>query len=239
MVAAAVPDPVSCVVEPAHTVSVPVIVGKALTVTVAVILHPLLLVKVITLVPAATPVTRPVVLTVATVVVAETQGEVAAAVPEPVNWVVDPTQTVSVPVIVGKAFTVTAVLALFLHPLALAAVVYTIVAVPAATPVTNPDVLTIARVGVELLQVPPVVVSVKAVVLPTQTLLVPPIAAGAVGRAYTVTVEGVLHPPLLVKVITLVPASTPVTRPVPLTVATVVVPDTHGVVVAAVPDPIN
>ena len=237
VVVAAVPDPVSCVVDPAHTVSVPVIVGRALTVTVAVILHPLLLVKVITLVPTATPVTRPVVLTVATVVVVETQGVVEAAVPEPVNWVVDPTQTVSVPVIVGMGFTVTAVLVLFLHPLALAAVVYTIVAVPAATPVTTPDILTVARVGVKLLQVPPVVVSVKAVVLPTQTLLVPPIAAGAVGRAYTVTVEAVLHPPLLVNVITLVPEATPVTRPVLLTVATPVDADTHGVVEAAVPEP--
>ena len=39
----------------------------------------------ITDVPAAIPVTRPVELTVATVVVAETHGEVVAGVPEPVN----------------------------------------------------------------------------------------------------------------------------------------------------------
>lgn len=42
--AAGVPDPVSCVVDPAHTVKVPVIDGNAYTVTVAVILHPLLFV---------------------------------------------------------------------------------------------------------------------------------------------------------------------------------------------------
>ena len=60
-----------------------------------------------TLVPAATPVTSPVALTVATAGVAETQGVVVAAVAVPVSWVVAPTQTVSVPVIVGRALTVT------------------------------------------------------------------------------------------------------------------------------------
>ena len=60
-----------------------------------------------TLVPAATPVTSPVALTVATAGVAETQGVVTAAVADPVSWVVAPTQTVSVPVIVGRALTVT------------------------------------------------------------------------------------------------------------------------------------
>ena len=60
-----------------------------------------------TVVPAATPVTSPVALTVATAGVAETQGVVTAAVADPVSWVVAPTQTVSVPVIVGRALTVT------------------------------------------------------------------------------------------------------------------------------------
>ena len=41
---AAVADPVNCVVNPAQTFSVPVIVGNAFTVTVAVIVQPLLLV---------------------------------------------------------------------------------------------------------------------------------------------------------------------------------------------------
>ena len=66
------------------------------------------------LVPAATPVTRPVALTVAAVVVAETHGNVAAAVADPVSCVVDPTQTVSVPVMVGAALTVT--VAVLVHP---------------------------------------------------------------------------------------------------------------------------
>ena len=89
-------------------------VGTALTVTVAVLLHPELLVYVITLVPAAMPVTRPVLLTVATVVVADNQGLVAEGVPEPVIWVVDPIQVVSVPVMIAPAVTVT--VAVFVHP---------------------------------------------------------------------------------------------------------------------------
>ena len=68
-----------------------------------------------TLVPAATPVTSPVLLTVATVVVAEVHGVVAFAVPDPVSWVVEPAQTFKVPVIVGKAFTVT--VAVWMQPL--------------------------------------------------------------------------------------------------------------------------
>ena len=69
----------------------------------------------ITLVPAATAVTKPVLLTVAIPVEAETQGFDAAGVPDPVNCVVDPAQTLKVPPIVGRAFTVT--VAVMLHPL--------------------------------------------------------------------------------------------------------------------------
>ena len=61
----------------------------------------------ITLVPAATPVTSPALLIVATAGVAEVQGVVAFAVAEPIKAVVDPIQTDNVPVMVGKAFTVT------------------------------------------------------------------------------------------------------------------------------------
>ena len=69
-------------------------------------MQPLLFVYVITLVPAETPVTTPELLTVATLGVADTQGLVAFGVAEPVNVVVEPTQTIGVPVIVGKGFTV-------------------------------------------------------------------------------------------------------------------------------------
>ena len=44
LAAAGEPDPVNAVVDPTQTVSVPVMVGCASTVTVAVLLHPLLLV---------------------------------------------------------------------------------------------------------------------------------------------------------------------------------------------------
>ena len=61
----------------------------------------------ITLVPDETAVTRPVLLTVATPVEADAQAFEFAGVSEPVNCVVDPAQTVKVPVIVGSALTVT------------------------------------------------------------------------------------------------------------------------------------
>ena len=68
-------------------------------------------------VPAATPVTTPALLTVATPVFDEIHGLAAAGAPDPVNVVVDPTQTVNVPVIVGCALTVTVVV--LEHPLLL------------------------------------------------------------------------------------------------------------------------
>ena len=114
---AEVPDPVSWVVDPEHTISVPLIVGNEFTVTVAVLLQPLLFVYVITLVPVLTPVTNPVLLTVATPGVAETHAFEAAAVPDPVNGVVDPAHTLSIPIIVGNEFTVT--VAVLLQPLLL------------------------------------------------------------------------------------------------------------------------
>jgi hypothetical protein len=67
------------------------------------------------LVPAETPVTTPELDIVATAVVPETQGVVMSAIPEPVNTVVEPTQTFKVPEIVGKALTVT--VAVVIQPL--------------------------------------------------------------------------------------------------------------------------
>ena len=63
-----------------------------------------------------TPVTSPVLLTVATAGVADTQALTAAGVPDPVSCVVDPIQTVSVPVIVGSGLTVTVTVAVLVHP---------------------------------------------------------------------------------------------------------------------------
>jgi hypothetical protein len=98
---------------------------------------------VITLVPELTPVTNPVLLTVATPGVAETHALEAAPVPDPVNWVVDPAHTLNVPVIVGNEFTVT--VAVLLQPLLF---VYVITLVPEPNPVTNPVLLTVATPGV-------------------------------------------------------------------------------------------
>ena len=58
----------------------------------------------ITLVPAETPVTTPALVIVATPVEADTHGLETAAVPDPVNVVVKPTQTLKVPLIVGGVF---------------------------------------------------------------------------------------------------------------------------------------
>jgi hypothetical protein len=88
---------------------------------------------VITVVPAATPVTNPLEETIAMEVFDETQGVVVAAVAEPVNCVVAPTQTTFVPVIVGKAFTVTVAVTE-----QLATFVYVIMVVPVDRAVTIP-----------------------------------------------------------------------------------------------------
>ena len=56
--------------------------------------------------PVATPVTRPVLETVAIPVLPEAQALLVAAVALPVNCVVTPTQTEFEPVIVGFALTV-------------------------------------------------------------------------------------------------------------------------------------
>ena len=63
------------------------------------------------------------------------------------------------------------------------ATVYVIVAVPAATPVITPLVLTVATARSELLHVPPLTVELKVVVSPTHTACVPesvPADGGAV-----------------------------------------------------------
>ena len=64
------------------------------------------MVYVIVVVPAATPVTNPVVLIVATAELEVVQALEVAAVAVPDNWVVLPTQALKVPVIVGSALIV-------------------------------------------------------------------------------------------------------------------------------------
>ena len=62
---------------------------------------------VIVVLPKAKPLTNPVELTVALDGVDEVHGVVEDAVADPVNCTVEPTHTVNVPDIVGKAFIVT------------------------------------------------------------------------------------------------------------------------------------
>ena len=71
----------------------------------------------ITAVPGLTPVTTPALLTVATPVFDDVHGLAAAGVPDPVNVIVDPSQTAVGPVIVGSALTVT--VTALVHPLLL------------------------------------------------------------------------------------------------------------------------
>jgi hypothetical protein len=85
----------------------PVMVGKGFAVNVTSDLQPLEFVYVITEVPELTAVTTPALVTVATLVVAETQGFVVAAVALPVKVKVLPTHIAELPVIVGSGFTVT------------------------------------------------------------------------------------------------------------------------------------
>ena len=92
------------IVDPTQTAANPVIAGVAgngLTVTVAVFSQPTIFVKVIILVPPETPVTNPLLSTVATVGVAETQGEVAAGESVLVNCVCWLAQIVRFPVMAG------------------------------------------------------------------------------------------------------------------------------------------
>ncbi len=65
--------------------------------------------------PGLTPVTTPPLVTVATPVLDDVHGLAAAGVPDPVNVIVDPSQTAVGPVIVGSAFTVT--VAVLVQPL--------------------------------------------------------------------------------------------------------------------------
>src|SRR5689334_11560860 len=99
-VAAGVPEPASKVVDPLHKEALPVMVGNAFTVTVTLLVQPLLLVKETIVVPAAIPVTSPVLLTVATPALDDVHGFEGAGVPDPVNVVVAPWHILSVPLIV-------------------------------------------------------------------------------------------------------------------------------------------
>ena len=131
---------------------------------------------------------------------------------------------VNAPGCAASGFTVINALTLLEQPLPLVTV-YEIVVVPAETPVTTPVFEMVATAGAELLQTPAAVASVRAVVFPTQTLFVPPIAAGAAGSALTVKtlVAEFPQPVVMVYFTVTVPAVTPVTTP-PVVMLAVPVP---------------
>jgi hypothetical protein len=90
------------------------------------------------------------------------------------------------------------------------------VAEPAATPVTTPEVETVATEVLLEDQAPPVVASLRETVDPAQTVVVPVMAA-TVGSELTVTVvlelEAQPAPFVTLYVIVVVPAATPVITP--------------------------
>ena len=69
-------------------------------------------------------------------------------------------------------------------------------ALPVATPVTTPELLTVATEVLLLLHVPPLTLSVNEVILPTDTVEVPVIVP-ADGAAFTITEAVALAVPQL------------------------------------------
>ena len=193
---------------PAHTDGVPVITaGEALTVTVAAAEQPVFCVKYIFVTDAATPYTAPVEPTVAPPILLL----VHVPLPELDSTVVEPVQTFNAPVIGdGNAFTVNC--AVLVQP---APVVYDMVVLPAAIPVTMPDdVPIVPAAAFTLLHTPPDILPVSVVVAPGHMLSEPVIF----GCAFMVTIVVVIQAAPDENVIVALPAVTPVTLPEPSTV---------------------
>jgi hypothetical protein len=135
-------------------------------------------------VPIDTPVTTPELLTVATPVLALLH----APVPEDIaRAVVFPGQTVAVPEMVptaGAGFTVAATVARS-DPQPFVTE-YDMVALPSATPVTTPELFTVAMLVLELLHAPPAPVVLSADVADWQTEA-SPVIEPALGVVFTVT----------------------------------------------------
>jgi len=132
---------------------------------------------------------------------------------------------------VGEAITVTVRVAVaFGHP-AEPNTVYVIVAVPAETPLTTPDELTVAIAALLVDQEPPAAPLLeKVVVEPEQTVCVP-LKTPALAPATIVTgrlAEALPHaPPFTVYVIVAFPELIALTKPVELTVAIAVFEELH------------
>src|SRR6266849_6248731 len=209
--------------------------GTGVTVIVAEPLWPSL-VAVTVAVPAATAVTRPVPLTVATagsaLVQVTTRSVSGFPAPSRAVAVSCPVWPTVSPRLGGVTLTVatgTGVTVIVAEPLWPSLVAVT-VAVPAATAVTRPVPLTVATAGSALVQVttrsvsgfpaPSRAVAVSCPVWPTVSPRLGGVTlTGATGTGVTVIVAEPLWPSL-VAVTVAVPAATAVTRPVALTVAT-------------------
>src|SRR5213593_3549839 len=233
---------VSCTVLPSSTladagVTVTLATGTGVTVTLDVPLFPSL-VAVIVAEPVTTPVTSPLPFTVATAVLLLDQvttrpgrGFPFASFGVAVSCTVSPTCTlagegVTVTLATGTGVTVTPDVPLF------PSLVAVIVAEPVATPVTSPLPFTVAMAVLSLDQVTtrpgrgfPFAsrgVAVSWTVNPTATLAGDGVTVTlATGTGVTVTLDVPLCPSL-VAVIVAEPVATPVTSPLPFTVATAV-----------------
>src|SRR6266480_1998617 len=210
--------------------------GTSVTVAAALPAFPSL-VAVIVAVPAAMPLTSPLLLTVATaaLLLAHVTGRPVSAAPAEsfgvaVSWTVCTTGRLAVAgatatVATGTIITVTAAVLL------LPSLVAVIVAVPATMPVTSPLLLTVAMLGLLLPhvtlrpgKVPPVesiAVAASCTVCPTRTVAV----AGETSTDATDTLVTVIAAelllPSLVAVIVAEPGVMALTRPLALTLATV------------------
>jgi hypothetical protein len=132
-------------------------------------------------IPALTPYTIP----PDTVAVALDAVQVPPAVPLDVNVTLDPVQTVAVPLMVPALGVVSMVITWLAVAVPQALVMeYLIVSVPASKPVTTPEVLNVAMVGMADDHVPPVLVSLSERVRPWQTV-VPPVIGATIGTART------------------------------------------------------
>ena len=104
------------------------------------------------------------------------------------------------------------------------------VVVPKLTPVNNPLLLMVATAVLLLLHVPPGVVLASVCELPKQAPG-PPVMAGTIGNAFTVTniLLALIQPFefVILYVMFAVPAAIPETNPVVVTVATAVLPLAH------------
>jgi hypothetical protein len=203
----------------------PVIVGKGFTVMVEVREQPKLFLYVIVVVPAEIPVRRPVFEMVATEVLLDVHGLVVEAVPFPVNCKIASLQTDVPPVIVGSGFTVIVMVTVFAHCPALGVKVYV-------------DVAVLFNAGDHVPLTPLFDVVGKEFNVPPEQMAETCVNEGATVLP-TVIVEVCEHPLLFLYVIVVVPNALAVTRPELLIVATVVLLETHGFVVAAVGEPVS